>query len=547
MIRTIVAFAALMLLAAAPLDRSMQALSDDPVVTTGGRVAGTRLASGVKAYLGVPYAAPPLEQLRWAPPQPIAWQGVWNADRKPPQCMQVMRPHDINHYFGLEVMSEDCLYLNIWAPERAARGDKLPVIVFIHGGGFTIGTSGMAIYEGETVARAGAIFISMNYRVGALGFLAHPELSAAQGGHSGNYGLMDQQAALAWVQKNIPAFGGDPDHVLISGQSAGAGSVIAHLFSPPAKGLFSAAMMSSGCTYRSEPASLDVAEKTGLAFQARLKAADLAAMRNVPADQIIAAQTENQLGLRVAGVRIQGPIIDGDILPDTRAAMIAAGRLNAVPIMAGYTSHDLSFGFEPLLAATTIADFRAAAEKLYGADAAAFLTLYPAKKDADIPALARRAATQAGLENNARHCAQVQAALGKPAYIYEYTRVHPYAPGVQIADQNPATIGAYHTADIPYWFGTQDAFNLLRPTRQWTAWDRALSARMTAALIAFARTGDPATAQLAWPAWQAKAETKITFGDEISITTMNRKRADWLAAHPPAAAPPSPRPGAPRD
>jgi len=175
--RAIVWCAALLSCAMSFASHAMTPISGDPVETTGGKLAGTLLPSGVKAYLGVRYAAPPTQQLRWRPPQPVHWDGVWIADRKGAECIQVLRPHDINHYFGEEPTGEDCLYLNLWVPAEAKPDSKLPVIVFIYGGGGTIGSSGMAVYGGETVARHGAIFVNMNYRVGALGFMAHPELT----------------------------------------------------------------------------------------------------------------------------------------------------------------------------------------------------------------------------------------------------------------------------------------------------------------------------------------------------------------------------------
>ena len=203
-----------------------QPIASDPVRTATGAIAGTRLDGGIRAYLGIPYAAPPVGDLRWAAPRPTAWRGVRNADRPGPECIQVLRPHDINHYFGEEATSEDCLTLNIWAP-AATPAMKRPVIVFLYGGGFTIGSSGMANYGGAAVARRGALFVNFNYRLGAFGFLAHPALSREQGGHSGNYALMDQIAALRWVRANIARFGGDPDKMAIMGQSAGALSVAA--------------------------------------------------------------------------------------------------------------------------------------------------------------------------------------------------------------------------------------------------------------------------------------------------------------------------------
>jgi para-nitrobenzyl esterase len=528
--------AAMTLVAAAP-DRSINPIMGDPISTTSGRVAGTQLASGVRAYLGIPFAAPPTGDLRWAAPQPLEWSGVLPANRKGAACIQVLRPHDINHYFGEEATSEDCLYLNLWSPATATPASRLPVIVFIYGGGFTIGSSGMANYDGEAVANAGAVFVNFNYRVGAMGFMAHPELTAEQGGHSGNYGLMDQIAALKWVRVNIAKFGGDPDKVLIMGQSAGASSVIAHIFSPHSKGLFRAAVMSSGCNYKADGQTLAQAEKTGLAMQERVKATSLGALRNVAADRILAAQSENQLGLSVSGVRISGPIIDGFVLPTTRAAALAAGRINRVPIIASYNSNDLGFGFEPLLAARTAADYAAAATRLWGSAAHELQKLYPVKSDADVTSTARRAATEAGLESNARTCAQAQAKLGARAWIDEYARVHPYVPDVRLADQNIATVGAYHTADIPYFLGTQDAYNMFRPTRSWTPWDRELSAKMMGSLIAMAATGSPDTPAMHWPEWTPISESKLVFGDRIKTVKLQRDRHEWLAAHPAATMP----------
>jgi len=241
----------------------MTPIASDPVRTGVGRIAGTQLASGVRAYLGIPYAQPPVRALRWQPPQPINWVGVVNADRKPPKCIQVLRPHDINHYLGEEAVSEACLYLNVWRPAKATANSKLPVIVFIYGGGGTVGSSSPALYGGEEVAKHNAVFVSFNYRVGLLGFMSHPALSREQGGHSGNYGYLDQNAALRWVHANIAAFGGDPSKILITCQSFGAQSVAAQVASPLSKGLFRAAAMWSWCSFDTPALRLADAEKLG--------------------------------------------------------------------------------------------------------------------------------------------------------------------------------------------------------------------------------------------------------------------------------------------
>jgi para-nitrobenzyl esterase len=539
------ALASSTLAAAAP--SGMNRISSDPIRIESGAVAGTRLASGVRAYLGIPFAQPPVGRLRWAAPEPIRWAGTWNADRKGPECIQVLRPHDINHYFGEEPSSENCLYLNLWAPAAATARSRLPVVVFLYGGGFTIGSSGMANYDGEAIARAGAIFINLNYRVGALGFMAHPELTAEQGGHSGNYGLMDQNAALRWVRANVARFGGDPDRVVIAGQSAGAASVAAHIFSPMSRHLFRAAVMMSGCNYTSDGPSLAQAERIGVQIQERLGAHSLAELRDMPADHILAIQTENQVGARVEGIRINGPIIDGYFLPGPKRSLLEAGQANAVPIIASYTTDDIDIAMNPIATATTVAQFRAVARSQYGGDAEAFLRLYPVSSDADVPRVAHEAARTAGFETSARYCASAQAQyLRAPAWLIQFDRRHPYVTGVRIADQNIATIGAYHTSDVPYWLGTLDQYNSLRPTRAWTAWDRGLSGAMVDFLISFANTGQPRAAGIAWPAWSRDAERKLVAGDSAHVESLNAERMEWHAHHP-LPTPFDSRPSRPRD
>lgn len=513
---------------------AMVPIAGDPVMTHSGKVAGTQLPSGVKAYLGVRYAAPPTQDLRWKPPQPIKWEGTWVADRKGAECIQVLRPHNINHYFGEEATGEDCLYLNIWAPPESKAGANLPVIVFIYGGGGTIGSSGMAVYGGEAVAKAGAVFVSMNYRVGALGFMAHPELTQEQGGHSGNYGYLDQNAALKWIHDNIAAFGGDPAKVLITGQSFGAGSVAAHIFSPLSKGLFRAAAMWSACNFSASGPPLATAEQTGVEIQKRLGAANLEAMRNVPADRILALQSESQVGASVQGVRTP-PLIDGYFTVADKETLASGHAMNDVPFIAGSNADDLDANQSPLTRAKTVKEYEDAAHAMYGDHAAEFLKLFPAKKDADVYAAAHAAARENGMLKSSRSCAQVQAKYNKSsAYISLFAHKHPYAPGVKIADQNVDTIGAYHTADVPYWFGTFEAFNLFRPTRVWTDYDLRLSQTMLASLIALADSGSPEVEGLNWPAWSARNERYAVFGDKISIEKLQSKRMDWLASHPPA-------------
>lgn len=502
----------------------------DPVAIDTGLVAGKVLPSGVKAYFGIPFAAPPVRENRWREPQPVtAWKGVYNADRKMPECIQVLRAHNINHYFGEEPTSEDCLYLNVWAPATAKAGANLPVIVFIYGGGSTIGSSGMAIYGGEGVAKRGAIFVNVNYRLGALGFLAHPELTAESAHHqSGNYAYLDQVAALQWIRRNIQKFGGDPGKVVISGQSAGAGSVSLLQCSPLAKGLFRGVIAMSGGAWGSggQMGDLATAEKTGVQVQQALKAKSLDDMRQIPADRILALQEDCQLGCS-GSIRIGGGNADGYFLPKTPAQIFAAHEQNDVPAIVGFT-HDESSN--ALRTAKNLEEYKAAARQLYGNDADTFLKLYPASSDDEAREMGSAAAREGAIEGSQRKWAIAQAKFGKaPVYSFMYSRVHPYIPGVVIADQNTATIGAYHTSDVPYWFGSQDALNIIRPTRNWTAYDRELSNKMTDTLIAFAKTGDPSTAAVHWPQWSPQIEQLVEFGDKISVQAMNTARLDFMA------------------
>lgn len=517
------------------------------IQTTGGLLEGKVLPSGVKAWLGVPFAKPPVDDLRWRPPQPMHWQGVWDADRKMPECIQILRPHDINNYFGEEATSEDCLYMNIWAPPNSHAGSNLPVIVFIYGGGMTIGSSGMALYDGAQVAKHGAVFVNFNYRLGILGFMAHPELTREQGGHSGDYGLLDQNAALKWVHENIAKFGGDPSEVLLMGQSAGARSVTAQIFSPLSKGLFSEAVMSSGCNWMSsgfggpEP-TLKQAQKAGLEIQGRLHASGIKEMRQLPADRILALQAEFQVGASKHGVRT-GPIIDGYFTPMSRIDILKAHENSDVPIIASSNGDDLDSNRSALTRAKSVAEYEEVARRMYGNNAAEFLKLYPVSSDSQVNAMAHRAAEDAGMQGMARQCARLNATYNKsPAYIDLFTLKNPYIPGVYIADQDPATIGAYHVADLAYWFGTLDAYNMFRPTRTWRPRDRELSKDMMEALIAFAKTGNPSIQGMMWPAWSPANEQRVVFGRTTAVGKLYTKGMDWLATHPAAKVPVPPPP-----
>lgn len=456
-----------------------------PVPVDGGLIDGVRLASGVDAWLGVPFARPPLRDLRWRAPQPVAsWKGVFHADRFAPECLQPLRGSQQNHYFGNEATSEDCLYLNVWAP-RTAR--KAPVIVWIYGGGFTIGSASMAHYSGEPLARAGVVRVNIAYRVGALGFLAHPALTAEGGGGSGNYGLMDQIAALHWVKRNIARFGGDPGNVTIVGQSAGSMSVALLQVSPAAKGLFRRVVGMSGSPFGGMlgPIPLAQAEAQGVALQKDMGAATLDDMRALPGDKLIAATSPHD------------PIVlDGRIVTGTAEQLFAGHRQNDVPILIGYTRDESFRPFGPIADRDALA---AAVAGRFPARSNAILAAYPGDAGRAAVDIARDSTVGRQMIDWALY----QRRYGtQPAFGYVFTRRQPYAAGIRFSDHDPATVGAYHSGDVPYWLRTRDSLNLFRLTRLWEPGDVSLEREMSAALLSFARAGRPVSPAIgAWPAF----------------------------------------------
>lgn len=522
-------------------------IAGDPLVIDSGRIAGKKLPSGVRAYFGVPFAAPPTGNLRWREPQPVSpWKGTYNADRFAPECIQILRPHNINHYFGEEATSEDCLYLNVWAPESANAEANLPVVLWIYGGGLSIGSASMANYSGENLAKKGVVYVSAGYRVGAFGFMAHPELTA-QSPHraSGNYGYLDQVAALQWIQRNIRQFGGDPGRVTIMGQSAGAGSVFSLQASPLARGLFHRAIGMSGGGLRvgSDPVAQTEAEKSGLELQHALKVSSLADLRNVPADRILAAQAEFQLGGTAGTVRFR-PNLDAHFMPRTPREVFANGDQSDVPLLIGFTRDESS---NELRTARSADEFRAAARKYFGDRSPEFLHLYPVRED--LSTLGAQAARDGGMATSIRSWALGQLTRGKaPVYIYMYAHPHSYAPGARFADLNPETAGAYHSSEIPFFLLTQDVYNRIRETRAWTEYDRMLAGRMSDAIVAFAATGSPDTKDLRLPRFDARREQLTEFGNPVRTIAFDKARMDFFATvNAPGAVGPSATPRSPRD
>jgi para-nitrobenzyl esterase len=518
MIRRLLAYAALVVTAP---------LAAQSVSVTGGQIDGTTLESGVRGWFGVPFAAPPVRALRWKAPQPVTpWQGIRHADHFAPECLQALRGRAMNHYFGDEATSEDCLYLNIWAPKSAApAGHPYPVLVWIYGGGFTVGSASMANYSGARTAEKGVIQVNIAYRLGALGFFAHPELTKEGGSASGNYGLMDQIIALRWVQQNISAFGGDPARVTIAGQSAGSFSVAMLQASPLAKGLFRGAVGMSGGPFGDTlaPESLKQAEADGVAFAQSLKVSGIEGLRDLPGDRISAAPLSRQ-----------SPItIDGKVLTETPTDTFAAHRQSDVPIMIGFT-HDE--GFTSLGPVRTVADYQAAVSARFPNNATAVLKAYPAATDTEAVAQARIIARDMSVGSQMAHWAQAQHANGKAAaYVWLFTRRQPYAPGITFSDHDPATVGAYHTGDVPYWLRTQDALNLFRTTRDWGADDRALGEAMSDMLVGFVKGSAPSPN---WPVFDPKHPRLMLLGlDTRAIDWPNYAALDALSGAAPHSVP----------
>ena len=351
--------------------------ASDPVRVEQGLLSGTAGKSpDIQVYRGIPFAAPPVDDLRWKPPQPAAhWQGVREAKEYGPACWQTQYPGGSIYVSKLPPLSEDCLTLNIWTGAKSAK-DKLPVMVWIHGGGFTRGTGTSTSYDGENFARKGVVLVTINYRLGIFGFLAHPALTAESSHHaSGNYALLDQIAALEWVKKNIAAFGGDPRNVTIFGESAGSWAVNCLMASPLAKGLFQRAIGESGGQF-SPMKSLADAEKAGRQFAASLgvsaDADALKALRAKPAEEL----------LKASDTPTASPDVDGWVLPEEINTIFAAGKQNDVPLIVG-SNADEGTTLAPQLAQTTATVFGSRIQQLYGNSAGDFLKVYPGGSDSE--------------------------------------------------------------------------------------------------------------------------------------------------------------------
>lgn len=485
-------------------------VTSDPTiaVTADGAVQGAA-SNGVVAFKGIPFAAPPVGALRWRPPQPVsAWSGVRQATSFVHDCMQTDGPNS-----GLTVTpSEDCLYLNVWRPQDS-KGQNLPVMVWIYGGGYVSGGTSMPTSDGTQFAKQGVVIVTLNYRLGRFGFFAHPALTAAaapSGETLGNYGYLDQIAALKWVQRNIANFGGDPANVTVFGESAGGEAIHNLLTSPQASGLFAKAIIESGNgrvnQYYGRTLSRNAktvgasAEEQGSAFAEEFGIAGsdadaLKALRALPAEQVLDGLDLSTLNAAHSLATFSGgAIIDGKLVVDEPENQYKAGRFAKVPLLLGVNNADLGFATRGL---TT----KEQAYAIFGPqNLSAAAAAFDPTGAASVSTVENQIARVITMDEPARFVARTFASRGVPAYLYRFSYV-----AQSIRSQ---VGGAFHAAEIPYVFDTLSATYGTAVTSQ----DERVAQNMIACWTAFARTGNPSDAGLiAWPAYTVDADNQLEF------------------------------------
>lgn len=473
---------------------------DNIVQTNYGKVKGAVNKSGtIVSFKGIPYAEPPVGDLRWKEPQPpLAWDGVRDASEFCASCMQnLVHSHLPNGPWTEEFMvqdsvSEDCLFLNIWTPAKTPE-DKLPVLVYIHGGALTEGSGSIDVYDGEELAKKGIIVITINYRLGPFGFLAHPELTAESPNHvSGNYGYLDQIAALRWIRDNIAAFGGNPTKVTVAGQSAGAGSVNALIVSPLAAGLFHGAITQSGTTYtRGGMKTLSEAETEGVEFAGSKGAASIAELRSMSAKEIL-AKNPNGKSFRFGGV------LDGYFQSKDALAVFAEGKQNDTPFMSGMNADETRYN---------------------GVKEKEFVELYPSASKEDEPSVVKIAGQEQSRLNTWLWMDYRAKTSKTNAYEYFFDRAIPWPEYPQF--------GAFHTSEVPY------VFNNLKMLRKHVLEqaDTLVADQMSSYWANFVKNGDPNGPGL--PVWAPYASDKhevMRIGKEMGMIPIaaTEQRFDFL-------------------
>jgi para-nitrobenzyl esterase len=460
--------------------------TNPPVVRTeSGLLEGVNV-SGIRTFKGIPFAQPPVGDLRWREPQPVKpWQGVRKADHFGPRAMQLPLFSDMQ--FRSDGMSEDCLYLNVWTPAKTGN-ELLPVLVYFYGGGLVAGDGSEFRYDGESMARKGIVTITANYRLSVFGFFSHPELTKESPHHaSGNYGLLDQVAALNWVKQNIKAFGGDPDKITIAGESAGSFSVSGLMASPLSRDLISGAIGESGSLLGLQAASpLAEAEKRGAAFAGSLGVNSLSALRKLSAEQILKASVKMGRG---------GYTIDGYFFPKSALEIFKGGMQAKVPLLVGWNSeegnwHNILGSEKP-----TVENFAKAVQKMYGDKAGDILKVYHADKDGDVESVATDLASDRFIAFSTWRWSDLQAKTGA-SRVYRYHYEHPRPRTRMNPDARPSE-GAVHSSEIEYALG-----NL--PTNKvydWQPEDYLVSEILQGYFANFIKTGNPNGLGLPdWPA-----------------------------------------------
>lgn len=512
-----------------------KSLPTEAVTTENGLVSGIYNSDkSVRIFAGIPYAAPPIGDLRWKAPQPPkSWTGVRTSDHFSDSPMQTRTPaflHKIMYSLlgtdalsssvikNNEALSEDCLYLNVWSSAKSNK-EKQPVIVYIYGGSYTSGSGSIDAYNGENMAKKGVVYVTLNYRFGVFGFMAHPDLTKESAYNaSGNYGILDQVAALKWVKNNIEAFGGDPNNVTIAGESAGSISVSILQASPLAKNLFQKAIGESCAVFGSRgikggpTLTLSEAEKTGVKFSESQKMASIDDLRKMPAKDLLKAAKKESMR----------PIEDGYVLPDSVYNIFEKGKQNDVPILVGSNADEGTlFVSLPWPASTAVkADkFKDQVKQTYGNKATEFLELYPASTDKE--------AVNSQIESIKDQCfawqvhtwANLQSKTGKSkAFYYYFSHLQPGPSSFQ-------KLGVYHSSEIAYAYGNLDKLNL-----PYTDADKKLSNIMSTYWINFARTGDPNGNNLPnWIPYDEKTDETMMLGDVIgSVPTPHKENLKFF-------------------
>ncbi len=504
---------------AAALFSSAKAQTANRVKVANGTLEGTTENSGIRSFKGVPFAAPPVGDLRWKEPQPAKnWSGVRKADHFGPRAMQ--RPIFSDMVFRSNGMSEDCLYLNVWTPAKSAN-QKLPVLVYFYGGGFVGGDGSEGRYDGEAMARKGVVAVTLSYRLDVFGFMAHPELTKESPHHaSGNYGLLDQNAALRWVKQNIAAFGGDPNKITIGGESAGSISVFAQMASPLSKTLIAGAIGESGAMIKPTftPVTLAEGEQRGVTFAEKVNAKTLAELRALPAEKLLEA-TGQPGAFGVAGT------IDGYFLPETPAAIFAAGKQAHVPLLVGWNSAESSYQGLMGRNTPTVENYKNKLKQLYGERADEALKLYPGANQEEVIRSATALASNRFIAFSTWKWADLQTKTGtKPVYRYFFSHPRPAAVG---QTNNSATstaskpmVGASHASEIEYALGNLP----YNKVYAWTKDDEQVSETMLSYFANFVKTGNPNGGNL--PKWTPNTGSNPVYFMNIDVNSQLKPEQD---------------------